>query len=171
VDTEDDEIFPARARVFLAAAANLLDAPDGAFPHELEGAQQERRAAHLVGNLHLDAGAANGLHHAVGVGEIRRKGLLHVDVGAGGGSGLQHGDALVEMARADADEVWFFFGEHFAVVAVAALCAGADEGFRQARFVRVGDGNGLDKVEGLPDGVESRGRSCRRPVWPMTAAR
>jgi hypothetical protein len=35
------------------------------------------------------------------------------------------------------------------------LGAGADEGFGEARFVRVGDGNGIDEVEGLPNGVES----------------
>ena len=57
VGAEDHEIVAARARIFLAAAAQFEQLADGALGDALLGQFDQRRDAHLVGDGELCAGA------------------------------------------------------------------------------------------------------------------
>lgn len=155
VGAEHGHIFATGAAVFLAMATDLFDFTDVAGGDEALGFEGIGGTAHLVGDLELDAVALDGLDHGVGIGECNGEGFFHVNVAAGGDGGGEHEEALVGVARADADEKGFFLGEHFAEVGVGAEGTGAGLGSSSAGGVRIGDGDNFQLRKGAPNGVEA----------------
>ena len=89
VRSEHDEVLAAGAIVLLAPSPHLVDLADLAGSDQFQGLEREGRPSHLVRQLDLDAGLADGIHHLIGVFQRGGEGLLEVHVAARSGGRSQ----------------------------------------------------------------------------------
>lgn len=154
---EYDEVFGTGAVVFFAACAYLEEAADDAVGGDaFFDSGHVGGDAEVVGDLPFEIFCGGGGDHFVGFREVHTKGFFHEAVRTGLDAGEEVFLVSDRMARADGDEVGFFFQEHFPIVGVGGGCAAFGGHFGASVFVGVGeggDGDGRLKGEGKVHGV------------------
>ena len=151
VRSEHDQVLAAGAVVLLAPSPHLVDLADLAGSDQFQGLEREGRPSHLVRQLDLDAGLADGLHHLIGVFQRGSERLLEVHVAASSGGRSYHLPPLVGVARADADDIGLLRLKHLPVVSVGVRGTGSLLRLGAAFLVRVGDCDYLGLGKHRPD--------------------
>ena len=153
--TEDPEVEGAAAGVFLAPTARFEQTADGTFHDEFLHGLQGRVIAVAMGKGELGIAFGAGGDDFIRLLGAAAKGFLHVNAARSGSGGCEdHGVMLIDVTRANGDEVRFDLVQHGGVVEEAVFDLKLGLRCREAFGVGIGDGDETHPVETLKENVE-----------------